>query len=131
IARISSGWSTTARSPSNRWVRTVVLPDPAGACRMIDRLGSIARARARSSVSPAAAGSGLDGLYVIEPPQAFLEGLVIRRDETVTHAADTGDMAELAGPRLRIHQRLSGGESLGQPLHQAMPFPDARLPRVL
>src|SRR6185437_11026962 len=131
IARISSGSSTTASSRNNRCVRTVVLPDPAGACRITERLGSIARSRASSSAWAAATTSALDGLFVISPPQPILESVILRSDETVTDTAYAGDVAVVTGPRLRIHHRLPGGKSSGQPLHEAVPFPDTLLPCVM
>src|ERR1700722_6110725 len=50
-ARISSGSSTLSRSRMNRAVNTVVLPEPAGACSTIERLGSVASSRARASAA--------------------------------------------------------------------------------
>src|SRR6185437_3234725 len=131
IARISSGSSTTARRRSNRCVRTVVLPEPAGACRMTERSGSMARSRAKSSASAGSATSILEVSVIIDAPQPLLEGLIIGGDQTVTHAAYARDVAEIAGSRLRIHHRLSRGKGSGQPLHETMPFPDACLPRIL
>src|SRR6185437_5804473 len=131
IARICSGSSTTASSRSSLCVRTVVLPDPAGACRMTERSGSIARSRARSSACAAARPSGLASLLVIHPPRAVLEAVIIDGDQRVADTAHACHVAEVAGSRLRVDRRLASGEGPGQPLNQTAPFAYARVPGVL
>src|ERR1700733_1539426 len=92
-ARISSGSSTHSRRRRKRFVSTVVLPEPAGACSTTEIVGSIASARARASASSAARASLIGSL---------LEVVLIDKP-ALDDAAQAHHIAVLAGLRGRIH----------------------------
>src|SRR5262245_21521415 len=96
IATISSGTSTVARSRRKRKVRRLVFPEPAGACTMNERRGSIASRRVAASRSRSAVMAGL------------LRGFLARAHRV--DAAQGPEVAMTAGVRreLRIDDGATG-----------------------
>src|SRR5471032_1016782 len=83
-ARISSGSATCARSRTKRCVKTLVLPEPAGACSTIDAAGSVAAARACAS-----GGAILFALFIF----GAFAGLIVNHSCALGDAAQTRNIA--------------------------------------
>ena len=103
IARISPGSSTVHRRRRKRWVRTAVLPEPAGACSNTECEGSVACRRAAASASRLASLIGL-----VRGGGGLLR--LMRAD-----AAQRGQVAVVARPGGRIHLCGAGQELADEP----------------
>src|SRR5438045_3551837 len=107
MAAISSGRSTRASSARNRWMRSSVFPEPAGACTMHERAGSSARSRSPRSGSRAAS-------FIAFASADRAEGRFLR------HAAQHLLVARVARRRaaLRIDARITRRVAAGfEPVH--------------
>src|SRR5581483_7037436 len=93
-----------------RWVRTVVFPEPAGACRSTERRGSVAFSRARSSSS-----------------MVLGAEIIAASVGNSTHAAD---VAVLARARLGIDEGVAREERFRKSLQPQQPLRTADLPRA-
>src|SRR6476469_4340593 len=116
IATTSSGASTRDSRVRKRWINSSVLPDPAGACTMNERVGSSARLRASRSLRSRAS--------VIGAGRSAIEQLA--------HAAEQTELAAAAGlaALLRRYRDLTGTKRLREPLQRRTPVADELAPVV-